>query len=81
MIKLKNIKIDNDFVSCDIYPEDSIANGYMKINIANGEVESYLLPEGYEYCDNHVEHARHFIINHLEDIQSVPIIEKTIMWY
>lgn len=81
MIKLKNIETDNVFVFCDIYPEDSVKKGYIKINIANGEIESYLLPEGYEYCDNHIEHAKSFIVNNLSDIKRIPITEKTIMWY
>ena len=47
----------------------------------NKTVDSYLLPSGYEYCENHIEHAKTFIIKDFEEIKTIPIFEKTLIWY
>lgn len=78
MIILKNIVIDNNIIKCDIFPEDSIENGTLEIDMHKISV-SASLPKGYEWCKNHIEHAK----KHLSDIyisKNIPK-QKIIMWY
>lgn len=81
MITLKNIKIENNVVECDIFPENSKEKGYIKVDIKSGVIENYSLPAGFEYCENHVCKAREYLIKHIKDISTIPIHEKTIMWH
>lgn len=81
MILLKNIKINNDIVECDMFPENSKESGHMKLNLKNGEIENYSLPTGFEYCKNHVYKAGNYLIKHIKEIISTPIHEKMLMWY
>lgn len=55
MVVLKNIIKNNDYLECDIFPEDSKLPGH--IVISDEEIIAYSLPDGYEYCLNHVRHA------------------------
>lgn len=77
MIRLKNIQKNDDFIICEIYPEDSKTPGKIAINIAEGAA-TYYLPEGYEWCTNHVSHAKRALLsmNETGKIEK----EKTIMW-
>lgn len=79
MIKLKNIKIENDTVTCDLLPEDSSEYGYIVVNIHTKNIQEYVLPQGYEWCKNHIEHAKENLIKMCETntLQN----ELTIMWY
>ena len=81
MIKLKNMKIENNIIECDIFPEDSKENGYIKVDTESGVIENYSLPVGFEYCKNHVYKARDYLIKHIKDISTIPIHEKIILWY
>lgn len=79
MIKLDNITIKENIIMCDIYPEDSIKKGILKVDFTTKEILEYTLPENYEYCKNHISHAKNFL---LEMIESGTILKtKTIMWY
>ena len=80
MVKLKNIVINGNTAKCDIYPEDSPANGSLEVDLQTRKIISYTLPVGYEWCENHIAHAK----NHLVDISksnSEISTEKLIMWY
>lgn len=79
MLKLKNIKIENDIVKCDMLPEDSSEWGHIVVNLKDKTIQEYDLPHGYEWCKNHVEHAKDKLIVMYENnsFQS----ETTIMWY
>ena len=56
MIQLERIIRNGDTVACDIYPEGSRESGHLEVNIKTGEGE-YTLPDGYEYCSSHANHA------------------------
>ncbi len=62
MVKLKNIVIGDNKAKCDIYPEDSKDEGTLKVNLQTGGIISYTLPVGYEWCENHIEHAKRSLI-------------------
>ncbi len=79
MIKLKNIVIENSIAKCDIFPEDSVENGYIEMSFVEG-FTSVVLPKGYEWCMSHIDHAKRYLTNLYKkgvDFQS----EKIIMWY
>jgi hypothetical protein len=78
MIRLKNIAINDNIIKCDIFPEDSKENGTLEIDMRK-TVVSFSLPKGYEWCKNHIEHAK----KHLSNIyvsKKIPE-EKIIMWH
>lgn len=81
MVKLKNIKIDGNTVKCDIFPEDSRERGLLEVDISENKIINYVLSTGYEWCENHLAHAKRFIIENFVDIRDVPMKDKTIMWY
>ncbi len=80
MILLKNFRLRNGNVEADIYPEESSAAGLLVVNPKGGIIEHFL-PRGYEYCENHVAHARWFISKNYDKIVNGEITEKIIMWY
>ena len=82
MIKLKNIKKNNDIIECDIIPEDSQKAGHLSVSLQDDDpygTVSYKLPEGYEWCRNHVSHAVTGLIEMAK--RSEFLNEKLIMWY
>jgi hypothetical protein len=79
MIKLKNIVINDNHLSCTIIPEDSRDSGYLEIDLNNNELVKTLLPKGYEWCKKHVQHAKQYLLNIIGEEKSIPR-EKTIMW-
>ena len=79
MIKLENIKVKGPVVCCDIIPEDSELLGYIEIDTTTNSLK-YSLPKGYEWCTNHIEHAKDFL-NDLVELKGESPEEKLIMWY
>lgn len=79
MVKLKNIVIDGNIAKCDIYPEDSLANGSLEVNLQTKEIISYTLPAGYEWCENHIAHAKWSLIE-ISESKEIPDV-KTVAWY
>lgn len=57
MVKLKNLKRNDHIGECDIFPEDSLRAGHIVIDLDREELQEYSLPDGYEWCVNHVHHA------------------------
>lgn len=80
MIKLKNITIKNDIVKCDIIPEDCQNSGFIEIDVSNNKIIDYALPLGYEWCKNHIQHAKSYILNACARKETLPS-EKTLIWY
>ena len=79
MIRLKNLAIDeNGNVIADAYPEDAKTPG--RIVMSKDELIDYTLPEGYDWCENHLHHAEWFIMKNYEKIKSGEIKEPLIMW-
>lgn len=80
MIKIKNIKINDTLITCDIFPEDSVKNGLLKIDRVKNEIINYSLPKDYEWCKSHLNHARNYLIDLANNSSNIPD-EKLIMWY
>ena len=79
MIKLKNIVIDGNIIKCDIFPEDSEQRGTLEVDIEQKSA-SYVLPDGYEWCINHIEHAKNNLIRAYNRNDPIPK-QKIIMWH
>ena len=79
MIKLTDFKTDKSTVSCKIYPEGSSASGALVIEKENGDILDYSLPQNYEWCINHVDHAARELFR-LSTDDTFPC-EKIIYWY
>ena len=79
MIKLRNIKKNNNVLECDIFPEDCKDKGHLIIEINSEKVVTCELPEGYEWCTNHIAHAKYKLLEMAKD-GFIPK-EKLIMWY
>ena len=80
MVKLKNIVINGNIAKCDIYPEDSPANGSLEVDLQTREIKSYTLPVGYEWCENHIAHAKNYLVEVSKSNNEIST-EKLIMWY
>ena len=80
MVKLKNIVIDKDLAKCDIFPEDSLKNGHVEVDLIKNKIISSSLPEGYEWCTNHVQHAATALCKLSQSEDTLPK-EKLVMWY
>lgn len=78
MIKLKNIVKDDNIISCDIFPEDSVSCGSLFYDIVENSVKSYELPAGYEWCKKHIVHAKNALREMVDSNQIQK--EKLIMW-
>lgn len=79
MVKLKNIEIKNNIAKCEIIPEDSKNVGNIEVDLIAKIVTKYSLPNGYEWCKNHVYHAKDYLIEASKS-NDIPTT-KTIMWY
>lgn len=79
MVKLKNIKRNNISIECDIYPEDSANSGHIIVDMNTEELKNSVLPAGYEWCINHVNHARRRLIELLGE-KDLPE-EDLVMWH
>lgn len=79
MVKLKNLKRNNNLVACDLYIEDSADPQHFVVDIATKEVVEFSAPKDYPHCENHVAHAQWKIIA-LANQGELPS-EYTIMWY
>ena len=79
MVRLKNIAIRDTVIECDIYPEDSAQPGQISVDMKSKKLIAFKLPAGYEYCRNHVEHAKDNLVSFIgkNDIPE----EKLMMWY
>lgn len=78
MVRLKNIERNSNIIECDIIPEDSIESGHVSVQIDSKKIENFSLPNGYEWCRNHVEHARMALLKLVQE-DNIPN-EKLIMW-
>lgn len=79
MVKLKNIKKSDPIIECDIIPEDSTDSGHIIVDLNSGDIKNFSLPDGYEWCRNHVNHAKNNLIM-LANEEHVPE-EYLVMWY
>lgn len=76
MIKLENIRKNNNVIECDLIPENSNKSCLFSYDIVSGKV-SCVLPVGYEYCSAHITMVTNWIKKNVSNLPS----KKTIMWY
>lgn len=79
MVKLVNLKRKNNIIECDLIPEDSLEFGHVIVDLGTEEVKGFTLPKGYEWCRNHINHARNKLIKLAGD-KNLPE-EYLVMWY
>lgn len=79
MVRLKNLKKNNTIIESDIIPEDSVNSGHIIVDLKLGTTIDYSLPEGYEWCMNHVNHAKNNLIK-LAQEEHLPE-QYLVMWY
>lgn len=79
MVRLKNLKRNNDLVECDLYIEDSNDPQHFVINVETKAIVEFSAPKDYEHCENHVAHAKRKIIE-LASQSELPS-EYAVMWY
>lgn len=79
MVKLKNLRRNNNLVECDLYIEDSTDPQHFIVDVESKEVIQFSAPKDYPHCENHVAHARWKIIALAKQGEIPP--ECTIMWY
>ena len=79
MVRLKNIEINGSTIECEIYPEDSKCPGHISIGKEEFKVLKYDLPPGYEWCINHVNHAKNSLVDMAKSGELSK--EKLVMWY
>lgn len=79
MVKLINIKKSGNVIECDIIPEDSKSTGHLIVDIDKEKIIKCSLPNGYEWCTNHVSHA----FDNLLELASKEELPDSwlIMWY
>ena len=79
MIVLKNIARNSTRITCDAYVEDCKQAVSLVFDEKLKELEAYSLPDGYEWCVDHIMHARKW----LSSLDGKPIEKstRTIMWY
>ena len=78
MIKLVKIRRSGSKILCDAYVEDCIIPVPLIFDIASGEFSEYVLPNGYEYCKSHINHAKTYLKGIKNDRQIND--NHTIMW-
>lgn len=79
MVKLKNLKRNDNLAECDIIPEDSQQVGHITVNLDSEELENFLLPADYEWCENHVQHAARTLAELMKNGEMPE--EYLVMWY
>lgn len=78
MIALKNIRMSNNIIECDIIPEDSKEIGHIEVQIDTKDIKNFSLPKGYEWCLNHIEHAKTALLEMAKNNDTQK--EKLVMW-
>lgn len=78
MVKLKNLKKNERIGECDIFPEDSSNAGHIVVDLESGELKDFSLPDGYEWCVKHAQHAGSKLVELLSE-DNIPK-EYLMMW-
>ncbi len=78
MLKLKNIKKDNDIISCDVFPEGDNQKGILKYDLLNKSIIELKMPNDYNYLAPYIVYATRYFDK--TDLEKIPK-EKTFMWY
>ncbi len=79
MLRLKNIKKNNETIQADYYPEDSAECGFVKINSCTREIIESKLTSYDGVIKAYMSHAA-TALDRLIDSKSLPK-EQVVMWY
>lgn len=79
MIKLMQIKREENKITCKALIEDCEIYTPLSYDIPSMTFDDYSLPEGYEWCDIHIHHAKRFFSSILKNGEDLPE-SRTIMW-
>ena len=79
MIKLKNIKMEADGISCVAFVEDCREPIKISVMADTKEMKASELPQGYEWCKKHLNYAKQVLSEMLES--GITETSKTVMWY
>ena len=77
MLRLKNIRIENNVAEADFYPEDCPTCGHIVVDLVSGKVVSY--SEVMDYGASYLAHARQNLLR-LAAEKSLQT-ECLVMWY
>ena len=78
MVRLKNIRKNNSFITCDAYFEGCKEPVKLHYSVEEKSFLPFHFPKGYEYCKSHARFARDYFES-LGDED--PPSSMTIMWY
>lgn len=80
MVKIYNIELNGNIISCDYLPEDSKLQGHIEVNIKTEEIETVVYSK-YEYAKKmYASFARRKLIDVYKNGELFP--DKIIsMWY
>ena len=62
-----------------LFRKNSKQAGHITVNLNSEKLEEFSLPEGYEWCENHVYHAARNLVTLLKG-DDIPE-EYLVMWY
>ena len=76
MLRLKNIKVRNDYAEADFYPEDGNEAGHVVVDLTSGEITSCVDVPGYGA--SYSGHARQRLVSIAK--QNTDCSECLVMW-
>ena len=77
MIRLKNVRVENDRIVCLGYVEDCKEPICISVDM-DGNGESVEMPRGYEWCESYVKSAERYLLKRYE--QGTLKNEMMMMW-
>ena len=66
MIRLKNVKVEDDRIVCLGYVEDCKEPVRISVDM-DGNGESVEMTRGYEWCDIHIKRAERYLLKRYEE--------------
>ena len=82
MLRLKNIRMTNEYIEADYTPEDSVKHGFARLYLKTGEIEHKMV-NGYEttYPSMAIQGLKGILERLNSDHKFELPKEKTVMWY
>ena len=77
MLRLKNVKIGNEYAEADFYPEDGLNAGHVVVNLSDGEIVSSKDVPGYGA--SYSGHASRRLVKMAQEKDART--ECLVMWY
>lgn len=77
MLRLKNVKIGNEYAEADFFPEDGEKAGHVVVNLSNDEISTCDNAPGYG--ESYAGHARQRLVRMAKEKDHRS--ECIVMWY